>query len=73
MGGVSVPLALIPVGHEAVQEAKEKRPWIERVEPGFVARPPYYTSDEPPIEGEYIHPYRVEAISSFIRDLGKAR
>jgi len=59
--------------HEAVQVAKEKRPWIERVEPGFAARPPYYTSDEPPIEGEYIHPYRVEAISSFIRDLGKTR
>ena len=57
--------------HEGVQLAKGKRPWIERVEPGFCVRPNYYTGEEASHEGEYIHPYRVEAIFTFIRDLGR--
>jgi hypothetical protein len=59
--------------HDGVQDAKGKRPWIDRMEPGFTVRPRYNGSDEASGEGEYIHPYRVQAISNFIRDLGRER
>ena len=58
--------------HERIQDAKgDKRPWLERMDLGFCVRPAYRTGEEASDEGEYIHPYRVEAISSFIHDLGK--
>jgi hypothetical protein len=56
--------------HESIQAAKGKRPWIERMEPGLCVRPNFRLSKERDDAGEYVHPYRVGAISSFITDLG---
>jgi hypothetical protein len=60
--------------HEAIQGAKGgKRPWLERAGKGFYVRDAFRTSDDPPGENSYIHPYRVTALSSFIADLGGGR
>ena len=59
--------------HEGVQEGKGgKRPWIERSGKGFYVRPPFRTTQGPPSPDEYVHPYRVGAISRFIEDLKEA-
>jgi hypothetical protein len=60
--------------HEAVQKAKGgKRAWLERAEEGFYVRRPYATTDTKLDERRYIHPYRLTALCSFIRDLGMVR
>jgi hypothetical protein len=60
--------------HERIQDAKGgKRPWIERIGPGFCVRPAYRNGEESADWDQYIHPYRVEAIKSFIHDLGRER
>jgi hypothetical protein len=57
--------------HEQIQAAKDgKRPWLERTDKGFFVRDAYRTSDDPPPQDTYIHPYRVYALSSFIADVG---
>lgn len=57
--------------HERVQEAKPpgKRPWFERTTRGFVVRPLYRATEEPAISRRYIHPYRVNAVRSFLSDI----
>jgi hypothetical protein len=55
--------------HERVQEAKGKRPWFEQTTRGFVVRPLYRTGTSREINGTYVHPYRVNAIRSFLADL----
>ena len=57
--------------HERVQDAKPpgKRPWFEQTPRGFVVRPLYRTGTGREIDGSYVHPYRVQAIRSFIADL----
>jgi hypothetical protein len=60
--------------HERVQAAKGgKRPWLERAGPGFYVRDAYRTSDDPAGTEDYVHPYRVWALSSFITDLRGGR
>jgi hypothetical protein len=60
--------------HERIQDAKGgKRPWIERVGTGFCVRRAYRNSDESADWDEYAHPYRLDAIRSFIHDLGRER
>lgn len=59
--------------HEEVQRKKPpagKRPWLE-VGPGggHVVRIQYRLDQEPEITGEYLHPFRVRAIQSFLADL----
>jgi hypothetical protein len=56
--------------HEAVQEAKGKRPWFERTARGFVVRPLYRTGQSSVMVGAYVHPYRIYAVQAFLDDLG---
>lgn len=70
------PVALVEevlAHHEAVQDAKGKRAWLEQANDGFYVRGPYRTIDDAPADDTYIHPYRVYALSSFIYDLGQNR
>ena len=55
--------------HERVQEAKGKRPWFEQTRRGFVVRPLYRTGSGRGIDAQYIHPYRINAIRSFLTDV----
>jgi hypothetical protein len=58
--------------HREVQRRKPpegKRPWFEETADGaLVVRPPYRADEVPPRE-EYVHPYRLFSVSSFIDDL----
>lgn len=60
--------------HEKIQAAKPpegKRSWFDRLGNGRVfLRHPYRLDDDwEPQPGEYVHPYRSNAIASFLRDL----
>jgi hypothetical protein len=55
--------------HQHVQRQKDRRPWFDYLSGGFVVRPPYWLTKSPSVEGAYVHPYRVDAIHQFIRDL----
>lgn len=56
--------------HERIQAGKGgKRPWLERAGAGFYVRSDYRTSEGGGQSGDYIHPYRVDALRSFIFDL----
>ena len=55
--------------HERVQEAKGKRPWFEQTRRGFVVRPLYRTGSGRGIDAQYIHPYRINALRSFLMDV----
>jgi hypothetical protein len=73
-GGVTSPAKLaeaLLAHHERIQEAKPpgKRPWFEQTTRGFVVRPLYRVGESRGIEGRYVHPYRVDAIRSFLSDL----
>ena len=57
--------------HDAVQDAKGKRGWLEQANDGFYVRGPYKTIEDAPGDDTYIHPYRVDALSSFVYDLGQ--
>jgi hypothetical protein len=70
--GVGDPAHLVEAvlsRHERVQEAKGKRPWFEQTARGFVVRPVYRTGTSREIDGSYVHPYRIDAIRSFLSDL----
>jgi len=55
--------------HDAVQATKGKRSWFERDEAGFAVRG-IGRFDEPFLERtEYLHPYRVNTLRAFARDL----
>jgi hypothetical protein len=57
--------------HAAIQRAKPprgKRPWFDDAPDGFFVRLGYELPDEPELATEYLHPYRVGAVRSFIRD-----
>lgn len=58
--------------HRAVQHDKPpdgKRPWFEETADGaLVVRPPY-RADSAPQREEYVHPYRLFAVTSFLDDL----
>jgi hypothetical protein len=46
-----------------------KRPWFEETETGgLLVRPPYRLAEAPPRE-EYVHPYRLFSVASFLDDL----
>lgn len=59
--------------HVDVQKRKPpegKRPWFEQmVGGGLIVRPPYRFDGEPAPWEEYVHPYRLSPVESFIRDL----
>lgn len=61
--------------HEGVQASKGpgKRPWLERAGAGFYVRSQYRTGDVPARRTDYLHPYRVDALNSFIGDLRPSR
>jgi hypothetical protein len=70
--GVTKPTELVDallVRHERVQENKGKRPWFEQTARGFVIRPLYRNGTGREITGSYVHPYRINAIRSFLSDL----
>jgi len=79
LGHFSEPLTEVEVveavlaHHESVQDEKGKRAWLEQANGGFYVRGPYRTIDDAPDDDTYIHPYRVYALSSFVRDLGQSR
>jgi hypothetical protein len=58
--------------HFAVQKAKPpegKRPWFEQTtDGGLLIRPPYRLEDAW-VREEYVHPYRLSSVVSFINDL----
>lgn len=62
------------VHHQSVQQGKPpdgKRPWFEETADGaLVIRPPYRL-DEAARQEEFVHPYRVQSVVSFIHDLGR--
>ncbi len=65
---------LLLLHHERIQDAKPpegKRSWFDRLGNGRVfLRHPYRLDDDwAPRPGEYLHPYRSNAIASFLRDL----
>ena len=59
--------------HVDVQKRKPpegKRPWFEEtVDGGLIIRPPYRANEEPEQRNEFVHPYRLFPVESFIRDL----
>ena len=57
--------------HEQIQAAKPpgKRPWFDRDSRGFLVRLGYEVREEPSVPTEFIHPYRIGAIRSFLSDL----
>lgn len=70
--GITKPAELVEglvTRHDQVQEAKGKRPWFEQTTRGFVVRPLYRTGVSREIDGSYVHPYRINAIRSFLSDL----
>jgi hypothetical protein len=68
------PVALIEAvlsRHERVQDEKGgKRSWLERSGGGFYVRAAYRRTDDLVDPHQYLHPYRVEALTSFVHDLG---
>jgi hypothetical protein len=58
--------------HVRIQQRKSpdgKRPWFEETATGtLVVRPPYRLDKAPPRE-EFVHPYRLFSVASFINDL----
>ena len=59
--------------HVQIQGGKPpegKRPWFEEMaDGGLMVRPPYRLDEEPEPREEYVHPYRLFAVESFIRDI----
>jgi hypothetical protein len=59
--------------HAAVQKEKPpegKRPWFEATaNGGLIVRAPYRIGKNPPKRDEFVHPYRMFAAVSFIRDV----
>lgn len=65
-------IELCLVHHAQVQQAKPpngKRSWFDRSSQGFFVRLGYEAKEELVVRDEYLHPYRVRAIRSFIRDV----
>ncbi len=58
--------------HREVQQAKPpagKRPWFEDLGGTFVVRGPYRLDEQPALVEDFVHPYRVGAVQSFLGDL----
>jgi hypothetical protein len=59
--------------HVEVQRRKPpegKRPWFEETaDGGLIVRPPYRLDEAVPPQEEFVHPYRLFAVASFINDL----
>lgn len=68
----SLLLEVILERHEKIQKAKEKNPWIERIEQRLVLMPGYgrVNNDPPTIEVTYLHPFRIPNVYSFLNELG---
>lgn len=62
--------------HHDAQRSKPpdgKRPWVEGVRDGVVARPQYHEDREPAGVDEYVHDYRTRSASQFLVDLERFR
>ncbi|MEW6743633.1 MAG: hypothetical protein AB1486_12830 [Planctomycetota bacterium] len=62
--------------HEQAQREKPpdgKRAWVERLEEGVVVRPIYRLAEPPEKSDAYVHDYRTNSASLFLRDLGRIR
>lgn len=58
--------------HQAVQGRKPpsgKRAWFEPIGETWVVRPLYSLSDQPEINSDLIHPYRLSTLANFLADL----
>ena len=59
--------------HRTVQKGKPpegKRPWFEEAQDGgLIIRPLYRVEEAPPAREEFVHPYRLFAVASFVDDL----
>jgi hypothetical protein len=59
--------------HSEVQRQKPpegKRTWFEETaDGGLIVRPPYRFGEAVPPQEEFVHPYRLFAVASFIDDL----
>ena len=59
--------------HRAIQKGKPpegKRPWFEEAKDGgLIIRPPYRLDKAPDPREEFVHPYRLFAVASFVDDL----
>jgi hypothetical protein len=59
--------------HRAIQKGKPpegKRPWFEETKDGaLIIRPLYRLDDAPGPREEFVHPYRLFAVASFVDDL----
>lgn len=63
---------LLAEHHDRVQKAKKpagKRSWFDIVPGGTIVRFPYRMDQFPEDDGEFVHPFRVRAIQSFLEDL----
>jgi hypothetical protein len=62
--------------HRAVQQGKPpegKRPWVEEAKDGGLIIRPLYRMDEAAVpREEFVHPYRLFAVASFVEDLREA-
>lgn len=57
--------------HATVQANKPpgRRPWFDMAPGKFVVRLQYHSLDEPRLNGEYRHQYRVQGMGGFISEL----
>jgi hypothetical protein len=59
--------------HRVVQQGKPpegKRPWLEEAKDGgLIVRPLYRADEAPTAREEFVHPYRLFAVVSFVEDL----
>lgn len=61
--------------HERTQQQKPpngKLPWFEPYRDGWLVRPSYGTAEPPQIDGQFIHPVRVDTLRRFMEQTGDA-
>jgi hypothetical protein len=49
-----------------------KRPWFEATTGGGLIVRPRYRLDDVPVREDYVHPYRLYSVASFLDDLSRA-
>jgi hypothetical protein len=59
--------------HRDVQARKGARPWFNALDAGVLTRGPGVFHEEPTRRSGYVHPYRLAALRSFVRDLRPER
>ena len=54
--------------HSRVQTAKGTQSWFETDKGGVFVRVPYMTHHRLSVDGAFVHPIRIRAVSSFLED-----